>query len=63
MISPLRDRWLFKPKYDGFRYRAFRDVDRIEIQSKSRRGFATPITIHARQLALVANKKLFDWPD
>jgi ATP-dependent DNA ligase len=32
---PTGDRWQYEPKWDGFRCLAFRDGDRVELQSKS----------------------------
>src|SRR5262245_53390558 len=32
-----RQGWLYEPKYDGFRCLAFRDGDRINLQSKKQR--------------------------
>ena len=32
-----RKGWLYEPKYDGFRCLAFRDGDRIDLQSKNQK--------------------------
>src|SRR2546428_4849828 len=32
---PAGDRWQYEPKWDGFRCIAFRDGDRVDLQSKS----------------------------
>ena len=30
--------WLYEPKYDGFRCLAFRDVDKVDLQSKKQKS-------------------------
>ena len=35
---PLGKEWLYEPKYDGFRCLAFRDGDKIELQSKKQKS-------------------------
>src|SRR5213075_3498342 len=32
---PVGDNWQYEPKWDGFRCLAFRDGDKVELQSKS----------------------------
>jgi ATP-dependent DNA ligase len=44
--------WLYEPKYDGFRRIAFRDGDKVDLQSKSRNRS----TAFFRRSSLV-------WPD
>ena len=35
---PEGDGWLYEPKYDGFRCLAFRDGDKIDLQSKKQKS-------------------------
>ena len=35
---PLGKQWLYEPKYDGFRCLAFRDGDKVELQSKKQKS-------------------------
>jgi ATP-dependent DNA ligase len=35
---PVGRQWLYEPKYDGFRCLAFRDVDKVELQSKKQKS-------------------------
>jgi ATP-dependent DNA ligase len=37
---PEGDEWQYEPKWDGFRCLAFRDGDKIELQSKSEQHLA-----------------------
>jgi len=58
---PEGDAWAYEPKWDGFRCIAFRDGDRIELQSKSGRPLARyfPEIVEAVR-AMAAERFVFD---
>jgi ATP-dependent DNA ligase len=49
---PTGKQWQYEPKWDGFRCLAFRDADRIDLQSKS----AKPLTRYFPELAAALKK-------
>src|SRR3989440_10994326 len=58
---PVGDNWQYEPKWDGFRCIAFRDGDKVELQSKAGQPLARyfPETVEALR-ALKAKRFVLD---
>ena len=60
MSDPLGKQWLYEPKYDGFRCLAFRDGDKIDLQSKKQKSLNRFFPEVAAGLASAASDSVRD---